>query len=221
MEYAFVNSIFASIQGEGMYAGIPAIFLRFQGCKVNCPFCDTKNSWEQETQHKMTVTEVVEEVTRLNDENGRLPLLVLTGGEPTEQFPVLELVVQNLYYTFPRIQLETSGYIPFEDSKIFNFIDICLSPKQKMAPVLQWYTVTDTIKFLVGKNGLESPVDLEWVLATFPQLNADTIFLQPIDYTGQKNCDSLNYQARNQALRLAMQYKVRISLQMHKILNIM
>ena len=36
-----VNEIFYSLQGEGVYTGTPAVFLRFSGCNLKCGFCDT------------------------------------------------------------------------------------------------------------------------------------------------------------------------------------
>lgn len=219
MEYAFVNSIFASIQGEGVYAGMPAIFLRMQGCQVNCPFCDTKDSWQPETQRKMTVDEVASEIRR-QIKTDKIPLLVITGGEPLEQLPFVERIAYELKDIFPKIQIETSGYVPAPESKIHKLAEICLSPKRKMAPVLQWYGVAESIKFLVGHEGLESPVDIEWVLETYPQLNSDTVFLQPIDYTGQYNWVNLNRWTTTKTIHLAQKYGVRVSLQMHKILKI-
>ena len=40
----FVNEIFASIQGEGLHTGTPCVFVRFQGCPVRCPWCDTTHA---------------------------------------------------------------------------------------------------------------------------------------------------------------------------------
>ena len=36
-----VNEIFYSLQGEGRNVGRAAAFLRFSGCNLQCPFCDT------------------------------------------------------------------------------------------------------------------------------------------------------------------------------------
>ena len=36
-----VNEIFYTLQGEGAHSGIPAVFVRFSGCNLRCPWCDT------------------------------------------------------------------------------------------------------------------------------------------------------------------------------------
>ena len=36
-----INEIFYSLQGEGRHTGRPAVFVRFSGCNLKCPFCDT------------------------------------------------------------------------------------------------------------------------------------------------------------------------------------
>ena len=38
-----INEIFYSLQGEGYHTGIPAVFVRFSGCNLRCPFCDTQH----------------------------------------------------------------------------------------------------------------------------------------------------------------------------------
>lgn len=77
-----VNEIFYSLQGEGFYSGTPALFVRLSGCNLACPFCDTDFSSFEE----MTAEEIVSRGRELLGECGcRVPLVVLTGGEPSLQ----------------------------------------------------------------------------------------------------------------------------------------
>ncbi len=44
-----ISEIFYSIQGEGMLAGVPSVFLRTSGCNLRCTWCDTPyTSWKPE-----------------------------------------------------------------------------------------------------------------------------------------------------------------------------
>ena len=37
---------FYTIQGEGVFTGYPAYFIRLAGCDVGCTWCDVKDSWD-------------------------------------------------------------------------------------------------------------------------------------------------------------------------------
>ena len=71
-----INEIFHSLQGEGRHTGTPAVFVRFSGCNLHCPFCDTDHAVGRE----MSDEEIIAEVRRHD-----VPLVVLTGGEPSLQ----------------------------------------------------------------------------------------------------------------------------------------
>ncbi len=43
MQYP-INEMFQTLQGEGYFTGVPAIFIRLQGCPVGCARCDTKHT---------------------------------------------------------------------------------------------------------------------------------------------------------------------------------
>ncbi len=42
MQYP-INEMFQTLQGEGYFTGVPAIFIRLQGCPVGCA-CVTPNT---------------------------------------------------------------------------------------------------------------------------------------------------------------------------------
>ena len=50
-----INEIFYSLQGEGFWTGTPAVFVRFSGCNLRCPFCDTAH----QTFTPMTAEDIV------------------------------------------------------------------------------------------------------------------------------------------------------------------
>ena len=55
-----INEIFYSLQGEGAHSGVPAVFVRFSGCNLRCPFCDTDHAGGT----MMTDGEIVEILSR-------------------------------------------------------------------------------------------------------------------------------------------------------------
>jgi 7-carboxy-7-deazaguanine synthase len=72
-----ISEIFASVQGEGIWTGIPSTFVRVSGCNLRCRWCDTPYaSWNPEGP-----VVPVEEVFQTVMSHG-LDHVVLTGGEP-------------------------------------------------------------------------------------------------------------------------------------------
>ena len=101
--------------------GIPAVFVRFSGCNLRCPWCDTEFS----ESTPMSAEEIVAEVQDLYDiPNERRKMVVLTGGEPGLQ--VDKPLVDALHAAGFYICIETNGTRPLPDG-----IDwITCSPKQ-------------------------------------------------------------------------------------------
>jgi organic radical activating enzyme len=77
-----INEIFWSAQGEGVHSGASAIFVRLAGCSLRCPYCDTRDSWEQGTP--MSAAAVAAAIDKLKAAYPQARL-VITGGEPLEQ----------------------------------------------------------------------------------------------------------------------------------------
>ena len=107
-----VNELFYSLQGEGTLAGVPSVFVRTSGCNLRCWFCDSYHtSWEP-THARMTVDDVVEEVTSYEGADH----VVLTGGEPLvhdASVTLLERLRDLGYHT----TVETNGTI-YRDAPI-------------------------------------------------------------------------------------------------------
>lgn len=98
-----IADIFRSVQGEGFHAGMPCIFVRFAGCNLSCPWCDTDHSMKFE----MTIPDLMH---RISVERGdtKIKEVVLTGGEPTIQ-PDFRFLVHNLKIDGWDVHIETNG----------------------------------------------------------------------------------------------------------------
>ena len=127
-----VTSVFYTFQGEGPFAGQPAVFVRLAGCNIgakrDCAFCDTY--FAVDTAMQLTVGQLVDEVERLwpgGWDSGRPPLVVVTGGEPMLQWPMLEQFIEALGLD-ASVQVETNGmYLKAEH--LASTADFVVSPK--------------------------------------------------------------------------------------------
>lgn len=97
---------FFSIQGEGVTAGVPAVFIRLQGCSVGCRWCDTKYSWDPAGGHQATLEALIEEAAAFPCRRA-----VVTGGEPLES-SLFAPLVEALKARGFSVEVETSGILP-------------------------------------------------------------------------------------------------------------
>lgn len=112
-----LRSIFSSIQGEGRHTGRPATFIRFAGCNLNCPWCDTR----KHTKEMLSLVEIMAQVKRLKNR-----MVVVTGGEPTIVLGLGELLAalkENGFW----LALETNGTRNIQEIGMFDYVSV--SPK--------------------------------------------------------------------------------------------
>lgn len=158
-----VNEIFYSVQGEGAYSGTPAVFVRFSGCNLRCPFCDTDFKEYEEMDGR-------EILARLQELSKECRFVVLTGGEPTLQVDasLIELLHNKGYF----VAMETNG-------------------TNKIPAGVDWVTCSPKVPFVEnGKLAIDECDELKLVFdgkfePTDFGLRASYHYLQPCD-TGDK-----------------------------------
>lgn len=124
MKYDLVE-IFESLQGEGRNMGRPCVFVRFAGCNLRCPWCDT----DIRPRFTLELDDLVAEVRGF-----RAKSVVLTGGEPTIAKGMPELVAA-LKRDGCWIAVETNGT---NDADWLAFVDyVACSPKAEFPESLR------------------------------------------------------------------------------------
>lgn len=102
-----VHEIYASVQGESTYAGLPCTFVRTTACNLRCRYCDTPHAFVE--GGAMTLDAVMKRIDELG-----IRLVELTGGEPLLQqasFTLMERLCDAGY----TVLLETSGSVDIRD----------------------------------------------------------------------------------------------------------
>lgn len=196
-----VNEIFLSLQGEGCWAGRPAVFVRFSGCNLRCPFCDTDHS----AHTLMSLPELLAETSNLKPPTSNPLMVVLTGGEPSLYAD--EALVDALHEQGCYVAIETNG-----TRQLPAGIDwVTLSPKDCFVSdakvVLEQ---ADEVKLVFDGTNTE-------VFERYSAFPASRYYLQP--------CDTGNPDRNSQLTESAVSYCLAhpqwsLSLQLHKLINI-
>ena len=202
-----VNEIFYSLQGEGHNTGRAAVFVRFAGCNLRCPFCDTDFSDYRE----MSADEIIREISAFPAR-----FVVLTGGEPSLQ--VTAQFVDQLHEADFEVAIETNGTRPIPE----NIDWVTVSPKVKTHPrppyeggnnvsLGDWQRQPDEIKVIF--DGACNPDDF-----LPPRHNNDSpfLYLQPCD-VGDPLKNNAIVEACVEYIKLHPQW--RLSLQTHKLVG--
>ncbi|MBX3096589.1 MAG: 7-carboxy-7-deazaguanine synthase QueE [Fimbriimonadaceae bacterium] len=100
-----IAELFASVQGEGIWMGVPSVFVRLSGCNLRCIWCDTPYaSWQPEGPVR-TVEDVLQECL-----SHGINHVVVTGGEPMIFDGVVPLV-NGLIDAGRTVTIETAGTV--------------------------------------------------------------------------------------------------------------
>ena len=200
-----IHEIYASIQGESTFAGLPCTFVRTTGCNLRCAWCDTPQAFYGGS--RMLRADVLARALSFGT-----PLVELTGGEPLLQPGVLSLMTE-LCDAGRTVLLETSGEADVSpvDPRVHKIMDL-KCPGSGESHRNRWSNLahlgpSDEIKFVLSDRA-----DYEWMRATVRErrltertakLLASAVFgkLAPKDLVAWVLADAL---------------PVRVQLQMHK-----
>jgi len=166
-----VNEIFTSIQGEGYWTGLPVVFLRLQGCNLNCSWCDTKRALSPDGGKLWHVGDLLSSI-RMREP----ATVVVTGGEPLLQAEGLyELISHECSQVDSYIHwhLETNGTLPLSTPKAFDWITVSPKPPDYMIHDSVW-PHWDELKIVV-----DGPEAIE-VAEMFAEREVNPVIQQPI-----------------------------------------
>lgn len=96
-----ISEVYASVQGESRWVGLPCTFVRLTGCNLRCTWCDSVFTFKG-GEHR-SIDAVIADVEALG-----IPLVEVTGGEPLAQrqcIPLMQRLLERGY----EVLLETSG----------------------------------------------------------------------------------------------------------------
>lgn len=113
-----IIEIFASVQGETSFSGLPTTFIRLAACNLRCSWCDTTYSFGRGTATSIT------QILQQTKDNGCRHVCI-TGGEPLLQenvYPLMKTLADQGYF----VSLETGGSLSIDkvDSRVTTILDI-------------------------------------------------------------------------------------------------
>lgn len=170
-----ICEIFASIQGESSFAGLPCSFVRFTGCNLRCTYCDTPYAYDE--GNHMSEDDIIQAVRALG-----VNLVAITGGEPLLQNDVYHLI--GTFLDAGRtVLVETNGSQSVRriDRRAYIILDI-KTPGSGMSDRMDFSNLNelekhDEVKFVVTDRS-----DYDWakeIIRSFDLVRKCTVLMSP------------------------------------------
>lgn len=219
-----VCEIFYSIQGEGVYTGIPMVFIRLAGCNLipHCAYCDTDYAWKPESGEEMETEDVMKKVTKLSPHYKSW--VCITGGEPLWQLDELEKLVRELKRGGYLITIETNG--SFKPPSWYTLVDSwnadikCPSSQVCGTSSLAWFNTRqcDQIKLVVGNM---EDLDFARNMINKHKVDNPIVMVSPMSFILSDKIEGKisEYWSKDwlkEVAEFCKEMRVRYSLQLHK-----
>ena len=166
-----LREIFSTVQGEGRNTGLPATFIRFAGCNLSCPWCDTS----RHTREMLTAGEIMATVRKMNNR-----AVVVTGGEPTMVTglgDVLLMLKDEGYW----LALDTNGLKTITEIEMFDYVAV--SPKYFYRSKYvgdSMVTKADEVRIVAESSGME-----DFCHKMRECISARDYYISPLDEDGR------------------------------------
>jgi 7-carboxy-7-deazaguanine synthase len=206
-----VKSIFGpTLQGEGLHAGMPCLFVRLAGCNAwdgrletrgasACPYCDT----DFRGGERLELSQIAQRLESLRAGTSELGC-VLTGGEPLLQAD--SALIAQLAGAFRWVDIETNGTrpAPAHADNVFVSCSPKLLAREPVLVEMDWWKILipDQERFLARALASGKPV-----------------FLQPTMPDAGAQDESYQDHLRR-CLELCFRHGCRLSIQLHKVIGV-
>lgn len=226
-----INRIFYSIQGEGIYQGVPMVFIRMQGCNLltqggegGCVWCDTKYARDGSEGQDMEIYQIVDKCVDLQPQTYKF-WVCITGGEPLAQPEELLALVKKLKQYGFRVEVETNGSIkkPLRWTRVDSWVVDIKCPSSGVCGVSlvdDWFSMRtdDQVKFVVGNQE-----DLDFARKTINSKVAQNpvVLVSPVfpkNYNEGEDGICIKWEWLQEVAEFCKEMRVRYSLQIHKVL---
>lgn len=246
---AHLVEIFASVQGEGPWVGERHLFVRFQGCNLDCLYCDSPEtktkqthccievapgSWQFERlPNPFTVESLMEQLAHFGPPE-LYHAVAVTGGEPllhhrflAAWFPVLRQAGYHIY-------LETSGELYRLLERVVDYLDYCAmdiklpsssgerpmwEEHREFLRICREARISTFAKVVVGANSTDEEI-LQSARVIADVWPETLLVLQPVTPFGPiTESPGIGRLLELQRMALGIIPKVRIIPQMHKLLG--
>lgn len=203
--HMMIHEIFYSLQGEGVWVGLPNIFIRTMGCNLRCSYCDTKEAYEHGSM--MRIDEIIDRIHQYHCDH-----ICITGGEPLLQKD-LPLLLDHLQDESYQVSIETNGSHFIQP--LLNYSSLLISldikcPSSQMHEHMNFSNIsllrsTDQLKFIIKTK--KDYIYAKEILTTYQPKSI--CVMQPVWGTNPKTIAHWILQD---------QLPIRFGVQLHKIL---
>ena len=218
------DMVFFSFQGEGITTGLPAVFLRLHGCNLQCRWCDSKYSWNHDSDFQdIDIKTIANQILKTWEDNCFNKIasksLIITGGEPLLQKNKLDSLLN--YLEEWNIEIETNGTI-VPTAKQLEICQFNCSPKSSNSghikeeciipeAILEINKATSQFKFVVANNNDIEEITSNYIIPF--KISPEKVIIMPQGVSVEKLRE-----VSNKIFKKVKEYGYRLMTRMHVLI---